>query len=126
MTHAILYNPDTQTIEIKFQGDITLNEVKELYFESAQVAKQQNCYMFLSDYSDATMKLSTLDIYNLPQILSEVFAASEISAHKMKRALVVAKDLKDYHFFETVTSNSGQSAKIFQNVAEAKEWLANK
>lgn len=126
MTHTIIYNPDTQTIEIKFQGDITLNEVKELYSESARIAKQQNCFMFLSDYIDATMKLSTVEIYNLPKILSEIFAAAEISPFKIKRALVVAKDLKDYSFFETVTSNSGQRSKIFQDAAEAKEWLSNK
>jgi hypothetical protein len=126
MTHIILYNPDTQMIEIKFQGDITFNEVKELYSESAQIAKQQNCFVFLSDYSDATMKLSTFEIYDLPRVLSEIFAKSGISAHQLKRALVVAKDLKDYTFFETVTSNHGQLSKIFHDVAEAREWLFNK
>lgn len=125
MTHTIIYNPDTHTIEIKFQGNITLSEVKELYSESALIAKQHNCFAFLSDYSDATMKLSTFEIYDLPKILSEIFASSEISAHQLKRALVVAKDLKDYRFFETVTSNSGQRSKIFKNFAEAKEWLSN-
>jgi hypothetical protein len=126
MTHTIIYNQDTQTIEIKFQGDITFNEVIELYSESAKVVKQQNCFVFLSDYTDATMKLSTFEIYDLPRMLSEIFTASEISVHKIKRALVVAKDLKDYRFFETVASNSGQRSKIFQDVAEAKEWLSNK
>jgi hypothetical protein len=95
MTHTIIYNQDTQTIEIKFQGDITFNEVIELYSESAKVVKQQNCFVFLSDYTDATMKLSTFEIYDLPRMLSEIFTASEISVHKIKRALVVAKDLKD-------------------------------
>lgn len=126
MTHTLVFNPDTQTIEIKFQGDITLSEVKELYSESMQVANRQNCFLFLSDYSDAIMKLSTLELYNLPKILSEIFATSEIPAHKLKRALVVTKDFADYHFFETVNSNSGQNAKIFQDVAEARKWLSRK
>ena len=126
MTHTIFYNPDTKTIEIKFQGDITLNEVKELYSESMQVAKQQNCFVFLSDYREATMKLSTLEIFDLPKILSEIFATSEIPSYKLKRALVVEKDLEDYRFFEVVTSNRGQTTKIFQDIAEAEEWLSNK
>lgn len=126
MTHTIFYNPDTKTIEIKFQGDITLNEVKELYSESMQVAKQQNCFVFLSDYREATMKLSTLEIFDLPKILSEIFATSEIPSYKLKRALVVEKDLEDYRFFEVVTSNRGQNTKIFQDIAEAEEWLSNK
>lgn len=125
MTHTVIYDPDTQVIDIKFQGDVTLNEVRELYIESMRCARQQNCFVFLSDYSDATMKLSTFEIYDLPKILSGVFASSDIPAHKLKRALVVAKDLKDYHFFETVTSNSGQNARIFQDVAHAREWLSN-
>ncbi len=126
MAHTIVYNPDTQTIEIKLQGDITLNEIKELYSESARVAKQQNCFMFLSDYTEAKLKLSTLEIYDLPNILLETLAPSEISASTLKRALVVAKDLDDYHFFETITINRGQSTRIFQDVAEAKKWLSHK
>jgi hypothetical protein len=125
MAHTIVYNPDTRVIEIKFRGDITLEEVKKLYSESLRVAKQENCFLFLSDYRDASMKLSTLEIYDLPKILSSIFTAAEVPAYHLRRALVVAKDQKDYRFFETVTSNSGQTARIFQDVAEAQKWLSN-
>ena len=124
MSHTIAYNSDSHIIEIKFQGDIILSELQELFSESVRIAKEQNCFLFLSDYREATVKLSTLEIHNLPKILSDIFAPYGIPATKLKRALVVAKDLKDYHFFETVTLNSGQNTKIFQDVAEAKEWLS--
>jgi hypothetical protein len=126
MTHTIHYQPDAQTIEIQFQGDITLGEVKELYSDSVRLSKQHDCFVFLSDYSQATMKLSTLEIYELPKILAEIFAGSDIPAYKLKRALVVARDQKDYSFFEVVTSNRGQNTKIFQDTAEARKWLSGK
>ena len=126
MSHTIAYNSDSRTIEIKFQGDVTLSEVKELFSESVRIAQEQNCFLFLSDYGEARIKLSTLEIYALPKILSDIFAPYGIPANKLSWALGVAKDLEDYHFFETVTSNSMQNTKNFQDVAEAKEWLSNK
>ena len=62
MSHIVTYNPDSQIIEIKFQGNISLDEVVEILSESVRVAKEQNCFLFLSDYREATLKLSTLDI----------------------------------------------------------------
>jgi hypothetical protein len=126
MTHTITYNPDMFTLEIKCQGDIALNEIKEIYLESTQVAKEHNCRLVFSDYREATVKLTTLEIYDLPNILSSTLSPSEIPAYALKRALVVAKDLEDYRFFEAVTFNRGQNTKIFQDVAEAKKWLSSK
>ncbi len=125
MTHTITYNPDMFTLEIKCQGDIALNEIKEIYIESTQVAKKHNCRLVFSDYCEATIKLSTTEIYDLPKILSSILSPSEIPVYELKRALVVAKNLEDYRFFETVTSNRGQHTKIFRDVAEAKKWLSN-
>lgn len=59
MPHTVTNNPDLSVIEIKFQGDVTLNEIKELFSESLQIANEQNCLLFLSDYGEAIMKLST-------------------------------------------------------------------
>jgi hypothetical protein len=39
---------------------------------------------------------------------------------------VIASDLKDFEFFETVTVNSGQTTKLFQDMDEAKKWLLKK
>jgi hypothetical protein len=123
MLHTITYNSDLGIIEIKFQENVIWKEVKEILWQSAQIAKEQNCYLFLSDFREATMKLSTLELYEFPKILSETFASLEIPTHKIKRAFVVAKDFKDYSFFETVNVNRGYSHKMFQDISEAKKWL---
>jgi len=126
MAHTITYNPDLHIIEIKYQGNATVSELREVFSESMKVAREQDCFLFLSDFSEAKLKLSTLDIYELPDILSGTFASSGIPAYKLKRALIAEKDLEDYRFFETVTSNRGQYTKIFQDVARAREWLLKK
>ncbi|MGE5027430.1 MAG: hypothetical protein ACM3JK_03055, partial [Betaproteobacteria bacterium] len=101
MLHTVAYNSDLGIVEIKFHENVTWEEVREILWQSAQVAKEQKCFLFLSDFREATLKLSTLELFGLPKILSETFASSEISTYKIKRAFVVAKDLKDYSFFET-------------------------
>ncbi|MCP4143139.1 MAG: hypothetical protein GY755_23105 [Chloroflexi bacterium] len=123
MSHTIAYNAEEKIIDIKFEGDLTWSEVKKVISETMQYAKEENCFLILNDMREATMKLSTLEIYNLPQNMSEMLASSGLHVHKFKRAFVAAKDLKDYSFFETVTLNRGQFAKMFFDIREAKKWL---
>jgi hypothetical protein len=67
-----------------------------------------------------------LEIYEIPKIIVEIFTASGLPEYKVKRALVVAKDIEDFSFFETVTMNQAQNARIFQDFDEAKKWLLEK
>lgn len=124
MPHVIIYNSEARVIEITIQGDFSLSEAKEIISEATQVAKEQNCFLVLTDLREATLKLSTLEIYELPNVVSDKLASSGLHAYEFKRAFVAAKDLKDYDFFETVTVNRGQNAKLFHDVDEAKKWLS--
>ncbi len=126
MSHTIIYNPETYTIEMEIQGDLTLNEIKEIFAELALIVKEKNCTLLLNDYRDATVRLSTMEIYGLPKIISEIYAASGINVHQLKRALVVEKSLDDFQFFESVTFNNAQNAKLFYDIDEAKKWLFGK
>jgi hypothetical protein len=126
MPHSIVYSSEAHMIESKIYGDLTLSEVKELISEYAVMIKEKGCRLFLSDYREAAIKLSTLEIYQVPKIFEDIFASSGLSIYSIKRALVVAEDLKDYLFFETVTVNRLQRAKVFKDITEAKEWLLSK
>jgi hypothetical protein len=126
MQYSIVYNSEIHIIEARIYGDVVLSQVKELIAEYAVNAKEKGCTLILSDYREATIKLSTIEIYEMPKILTETFALSGLSIHHIKRALVVAKELKEYLFFETVTFNRGQYAKIFKDITEAREWLLSK
>ncbi len=128
MSHAINYNPETQTIEIIIQGTFNLDEFKEIGLQAVQLAKENECFHILSDYRKAEfIQLSTIEIYDLPKLLSGLAAPAGINASKLKRAIVVArKDAPDAKFVETVSANQGQRVKFFLEIDEAKEWLAQK
>lgn len=124
MGHNISFNSELHITEIKFQGSINLLEIEELLSEAVKVAKEHNSFLFLSDYTEASLNLSTMELYELPKMLADIFASSGIPPYKLKRALVVLQDLKkDFRFFEAVSANNGQKAKLFQNLVEAKKWL---
>ena len=126
MSHTVMYNSEERIIEIKIQGDLFLNEVKEIATEVAQTTKAQNCFLSLHDMREATVKLSMLEIYGLPKILTDIYASFELSVYKAKRALVAANGLKDYSFFENVASNRALHVKYFLDMDEARKWLFEK
>ena len=126
MSHTVIYNSAEHLIEIKVQGDFFLSEAKEMTTNVAQIAKAQNCLLVLNDMREATVKLDMLEIYQLPKIISDIYASFEISVHKVKRAQVVANDLKDYSFYENVSVNRSQQVRYFLDINEAKKWLFEK
>jgi len=126
MPHTIIYNSEERVIEIKIHGNISFREMKEIITEAAQTVKAENCFLVLNDMREASLKLSMLEIYQLPKILTDIFAALELNAYKLKRALVAANGLKDYSFFETVASNRSQHVKYFLDMDEARKWLFEK
>ena len=123
MTHIVDYNPEFGIIETMVQGQLTMLEAKEFISEIAQMAVEQNCFLCLSDYRQATMEMSTLQIHDLPKVIAHIVTALGVHPSHFKRAIVVEKDFNDYHFFETVTLNAGQSIKLFHESDHAKKWL---
>jgi hypothetical protein len=128
MAHTIKYNPEEQIIEIIAQGTVNLDEFNEIVSQGIQLAKEKECFHILGDYRNVTVvSLSTLEIYDLPKMLSGISASTGIDASRFRRAIVVApKDAADAEFAETVAVNRGQNAKIFQDIDEAKKWLSEK
>jgi hypothetical protein len=124
MSHTLIYNSGSHVIETKAQGNLTLHEIKEIDREIAQMAVSKNCFSCLNDFREAKIKLSTMDIYNLPKISSDILALAGLNIRAFRVALVAEKDLKDFHFFEDVTSNRGHTAKVFTDIDKAKKWLS--
>ena len=126
MSHTVAYNSEAHLIETRVQGILTMEEAKEIISEIIQAGKSSNCYLCLSDYREAELDLSVIELYNVPRIIARESAAQGLLANKFKRAIVVKRDLKDFYFFETVTLNSGQNAKLFEDIDEAKKWLSDR
>jgi len=126
MTHTVTFNPALGVIETAAQGNLALQEVKEIISEISQVAIEQDCFLCLSDYREATIEMSTLQIYDIPRILSDIVTSFGFRPSKFKRAIIAEKSLIDYQFFESVTLNQGQRIRLFQDIEEAKQWLLEK
>jgi hypothetical protein len=124
--HTITYNAEEHIIEMKAQGSLTMDEASEIISDMIKFVKERDCHFILSDYREAKLDLSILEIYGLPKMISTLLADSELSAHKIKRALVVEQNSKNFKFFETVTLNNMQWAKLFVAIDKAKQWLLEK
>ncbi len=127
MTHEITYDPITKIIRIKVTGNILLDEIKQIYIEAIQNAKEEEAFLFLSDYRQAQISLSAVEIYELPRTFVDIAKSAGYNPYHLKRAILPSGKPEDFRFFETVSINSGQSfAKLFQEVDEAIGWLTEK
>ena len=123
MTHTVVYNPGLGIIETTAQGTLTLSEAKEIILEIAQLGKEKNCYLCLSGYREAAVDMTTLQIHDLPEVVTNTVNSLGLRPGQFKRAIVVKHSFPDYRFFETVTLNPGQNIRLFEDTDEAKKWL---
>ena len=123
MPHTVIYNSELHIVESKLQGDMTLREVDEILTDIAKIAKEKNCRLIFTDFTEVSRKVSILEIYELPDRIRNVFTSFGIHISLHKRANVIAKDWDDYIFHENVMVNRGQIEKVFTDVDQAKKWL---
>jgi len=91
-----------------------------------QLAKEKACHRVLNDLREAKLKLSMIDVYNLPKLHSESGSTLGMEVLKFKLAVVVSSGEKLAYFFETVTRNRMQNVKVFYDDESARQWLLEK
>ena len=123
MPYKVTYNLETHIVESEIYGILSLDEAIELIENIGQACAKNNCPLCLSDYRGATLNLSAFELYDIPKKLTNILGSLGLSAHKIKRAIVVPENLNDFRFYETVTLNNGQRIKMFKDIREAQNWL---
>ncbi|MCC7119568.1 MAG: hypothetical protein IT310_13670 [Anaerolineales bacterium] len=126
MSHTVTYNATLHILEVEVRGQLSLGEAKELIAEIVRTGVENDCFLCLSDYRQMSLNLSTLQIYDVPNIIADTSSQLGVPAQRFKRAIVVAKDLEDFRFYETVTVNNGHNVRMFQDFDEARTWLLEK
>ncbi len=131
MAYKVTYNPDKDCVHARIEGDVDLALAQRYAKEIIQQLRAHHCLRVLNDMRQASIKLSTVDIYELPAWIEE--ACEEAGVNRFcKRALLVSRDFNDYEFFETVSRNHGhllevfadpEKTGIFRDIAKACEWL---
>lgn len=126
MPHTVEYDPQTDIIYIRANGDLTLEIVREYTNTAALLAKETGCFRFLSDLHETVLALSMLDVYGIPEMVKEIGLASDVPEHKIRRAVVLPRIGELSLFFETVSKNRVQNVALFDDVESARKWLLEK
>ncbi len=109
------------------EGDIDMEMLKEFGKELKTQQSEHDCKRMLNDLRKAKIKLSTVQIYDLPKFIESMGIDPST-----KRAVIVSQDLENLQFFETVSYNVGHLVKVFvvthnssyfHKVQEARQWL---
>lgn len=119
MKYKVYYDAEDDCVYGKIQGQIELETMRDFAREAAEEASSHNCLRFLSDLRQAVLNLLPFQIFDIPDIVDDAGLDP-----LCRRALLVSHDFKEYGFFETTSYNRGQPVKIFKDLEQAKEWLA--
>jgi hypothetical protein len=131
MAYQVTYNPQEDCVHATIEGEVDLALAQRYAREITRQLRVHNCLRLLNDMRRAMIKLSTMEIYDLPAWIEERLEEAGVS-RSCKRALLVSRDFNDYLFFETVTRNHGQllevftdskTTGIFRDMSKADEWL---
>jgi len=111
-------------ISIKVQGALTMTVVRNFATDAVHLAKEKNCFRVLTDLREATLKLSMLELYNLPKVLSEIAATTGLQVYQFKRVVITRDDDEELlPFYENVARNRIQNLRLFHDVESAQQWL---
>ncbi len=131
MAYKVLYNPDEDCVHASIEGGVDLALAQRYAQEIIRQLRAHNCLRLRNDMRRASLELSTIDLYDLPAWIEERLEEAGVS-RACKRALLVARDFRDYAFYETVSRNHGHLLEvfadaritgIFHDIAKADEWL---
>lgn len=118
MSYRVEYREDGDYIYVAFEGSIDIQSFQSMAREVGRLIHEVNCSRVLNDLRRAGLDESLGDVYFMPK---QALAAGV--ARNIRRALVVAGDVDDYRFMETVFLNQGNIVKVFENFDEAERWL---
>ncbi len=107
-----------------FVGTIDIKVLREYALEMKNFQNPDAVHRILTDYREAHIDLSTLQLFHLPESHDQLLKTVGFNVHRIKRAILYnPKDHGSASFFETVALNRGHMVKIFTNEEEAKTWL---
>lgn len=131
MAYEVIYNPDENCVHAHIEGAVDLAMAQRYAQEIIKHLRTRDCPRLLNDMRQASLQLSTMDLYELPAWIEEACEAAGVN-RACKKALLISRDFKDYKFYETVSRNHGhllevfadsEKTGIFRDLAEAEKWL---
>ena len=118
MSHELYYDSYVGCVVLNVKNTVTIDRIKTIAPKVAHMCSKTGCRRLLNDMSEATIKVSLLELFESPQIMSE----SDVT-QSIKRALVIPPTFDEPEFLENVTRNRGHNFKVFEDVKQARKWL---
>ncbi len=123
MSHILRSDVERAIVTIEFHGALPAEAISSGFAEGLALAHQNAWTRVLSDCVQATLQLSTLQIYALPDLLAHRYAERELSVFECRHAIVCANNIDDFRFMETMLKNRSHTAAMFTDINEAIDWL---
>ena len=124
MPYTITHDTTNNLLLGKFMGVIDLDVLREYALELKNFQNPGAIHRILTDYREAHIDLSTLQLFHLPERHDQLLKSVGFNVHRIKRAILYTpKDHDSASFFETVALNRGHMVKVFTEEEKAKTWL---
>jgi hypothetical protein len=108
-------------LEVTYQGAFGAEELRATTLEIVDALLAKGMLRLLLDCHDAHFNVPTVAVYQLP----ELYDAKGLS-RQVRAAVVKPQDgyhLEIFEFYEDVCRNRGYFVQLFDDIAEARQWL---
>jgi hypothetical protein len=123
LAHEIRHDPDIDIIDIKYSGDISLEEILSVVEVASELIRRHDAYLVLSDFLDATI---SVDIERVLEI-SDKAGALGIPKEVRSAVIVPNDEFADgnlqVRLYEITAGTEGWPAKMFYSREQALQWL---
>jgi hypothetical protein len=117
----IAYLKSEEAISVTTRGTMTMPDLQRLASAALDEARHHGVRRFLVDQRAMTPEMSTLEIYEVPSVLTR------LGFQKTDRvAFIYSGDSpkrEDFLFYETRASNEGFDHRMFTDLDTALSWL---
>ena len=117
------YIAEHDLVETTLTGAVTLADVEEEIRLTLELIEKHGCERILSDCSDADFRFSVSDVYKMPAMQEDAGSNRLYKIAVLPPRNNAGRQLAS--FYEDVNVNRGWPAKVFDERAEAIEWLCN-
>jgi hypothetical protein len=122
MPWKVEVQPGGKVVRIEASGEMGVGQVRQMGAAAIAEAAKAGTITFLADCRDMTPRMTTMEIYDLPDDLGR------IGAKPGSRLAVLMSETsgrkEDISFFEAVSVNRGYRVRLFTDPGEAEEWIA--
>jgi hypothetical protein len=123
MPFTVTYNNELRIIESTLVDQVTNKDLLKHEAQCIALAKENESTRILSDARQATLEMSVVDLYGLPEFYGDQGLQRSVRIAVLPPTSEAGKDLVD--FYETVSLNRGWTVGIFEERQEALDWLFN-